>query len=63
MRYLLAILLPPIAVIICGKPFQAIINLLLTLLFWLPGAIHAIFVVHTYLADKRTDRIVDAIKQ
>lgn len=61
MRYLLAILLPPVAVFICGKPIQAIINIILTLCFYLPGAIHALFVVHTYLADKRTDRIVDAL--
>lgn len=62
MRYLLAILLPPVAVFICGKPIQGIINIFLTLLFYVPGAIHAIFVVHTYLADKRTKQIVDAIK-
>jgi hypothetical protein len=30
--------------------------------FWIPGILHALFVVHTHLADKRTDRIVDAIK-
>jgi len=63
MRYLLAIILPPIAVIICGKPIQAILNLILTLLFWIPGVIHAIFVVHGYLADKRTDRVIEAIEK
>jgi len=62
MRYLLALLLPPIAVLICGKPIQALINVLLTLCFYVPGAIHALLVVHTYLADKRTEQIVDAIK-
>jgi uncharacterized membrane protein YqaE (UPF0057 family) len=62
MRYLLALLLPPIAVFFCGKPIQAIINIFLTLCFYVPGAIHALFVVHSYLADKRTDKIVDAIK-
>ena len=62
MRYLLAILLPPIAVFICGKPIQGIINIILTLCFYVPGAIHAVLVVHTYLADKRTDKIVDAMK-
>ncbi len=62
MRYLLAILLPPIAVFICGKPIQGIINIILTLCFYVPGAIHAVLVVHTYLADKRTDKIVEAMK-
>lgn len=63
MRYLLAVLLPPLAVFLCGKPFQAIISIFLTLLFWVPGVIHALFVVHTHLADKRTDRIVKAINE
>lgn len=63
MRYLLAILLPPLAVFVCGKPIQAIINLLLTLIFWIPGVVHALFVVHGHLADKRTERIVEAIEK
>jgi len=62
MRYLLALLLPPVAVFLCGKPIQGIINIILTLCFYVPGAIHALPVVHSYLADKRTDKIVDAIK-
>jgi uncharacterized membrane protein YqaE (UPF0057 family) len=62
MRYLLALILPPIAVLACGKPFQAILNILLTLCFFVPGVIHALFVVHSYLADKRTDRLVEAIQ-
>ncbi len=63
MRYLLAILLPPVAVFLCGKPIQGIISIFLTLLFWIPGVIHALFVVHSHLADKRTEKIVDAIKE
>ncbi len=62
MRYVLAILLPPVAVFLCGKPIQGIISIFLTLAFWIPGVIHALFVVHSHLADKRTDKIVDAIK-
>ena len=61
MRYLLAILLPPVAVFLCGKPIQGIISIVLTLCLWIPGVIHALFVVHTHLAEKRTDRIVKAI--
>ena len=63
MRYLLAILLPPVAVFLCGKPIQGIISIILTLCFWIPGVIHALFVVHSHLADKRTDRIVKAIEE
>jgi uncharacterized membrane protein YqaE (UPF0057 family) len=63
MRYLLAIILPPVAVFLCGKPVQAILNLLLTILFWIPGVVHALFVVHSHLADKRTDRLMEAVEK
>jgi uncharacterized membrane protein YqaE (UPF0057 family) len=60
--YLLAILLPPLAVLLCGKPFQFILNLILTLFFWFPGAIHACFVVSTQKADERNQRLINAIQ-
>ena len=63
MRYIIAIFLPPLAVFLCGKPLQALLNILLTLLFWVPGVIHALLVVNGHLADKRTDRIVKAIQE
>ena len=63
MRYLLAIILPPIAVLLCGKPVQAILNLLLTILFWIPGVVHALFVVHSHLADKRTETLLEAVEK
>jgi uncharacterized membrane protein YqaE (UPF0057 family) len=63
MRYLLAIILPPAAVLLCGKPIQFLLNIILTLFLWVPGVIHAILVVNSHLADKRTDKIVKAIKQ
>lgn len=62
MRYLIAIVLPPLAVFLCAKPIQALLNIGLTLLGWVPGVIHALFVVHSHLADKRTQKIVDAIE-
>jgi uncharacterized membrane protein YqaE (UPF0057 family) len=61
MRYLLAIILPPVAVLLCGKPFLAILNLLLTLCFWVPGVIHALFVVNSHLADVRVKELARAI--
>jgi len=63
MRYLIAILLPPLAVLLCGKPIQAILNIFLTLLLWVPGVVHALFVVNSHLDDKRTDRVVQAIRE
>jgi uncharacterized membrane protein YqaE (UPF0057 family) len=63
MRYLLAFLLPPLAVLLCGKPTQAILNMFLCCFFWVPGVIHAILVVNSHLADKRTDRLVRAMRK
>jgi len=63
MRYLLAIILPPVAVLLCGKPIQAILNLILTLCFWIPGVVHALFVVNSHLADVRAEKMIAAVKQ
>lgn len=62
MRYFLAIILPPLAVLLCGKPFQVILNIILTLLGWIPGVIHALFVVNSHLADKRNNALIEAIE-
>ena len=61
MLYLLAILAPPIAVLLIGRPISALLNFGLTLLFWVPGAIHAIMVVNEHKANKRADRLVNKI--
>ena len=53
MMYLLAILLPPVAVLLAGKPVQALLNFFLCLLMWIPGVIHAILVVKDSKDDKR----------
>ena len=63
MRYLLAIVLPPVAVLLCGKPIQAILNLLLTLCFWIPGVVHALFVVNNDLADRRAEWMMAEVKR
>lgn len=63
MLYLVAVLLPPLAVLLCGKPFQALLNFLLTALFWVPGLIHALLVVHNYYADQRTERLIRSLQQ
>ena len=59
----LAILLPPLAVLFCGKPFQAPLNLVLTILGWIPGAIHACLVVSRHQTDQRDQRLLDAMRR
>ena len=63
MLYLVAVVLPPLAVLLCGKPFQAIISfvLQLTLIGWVPATIHALFVVNNYYADRRANRMMQAM--
>ena len=61
MRYFIAIVLPPLAVLLCGKPIQAILNLVLTLFFWVPGIVHALFVVADHKAEKRARRVERAM--
>lgn len=58
MLYLLAIILPPVAVLLVGRPFQALLNLLLTICFYVPGLIHALLVVNEKKADRRMKKQV-----
>lgn len=53
MLYLLALFLPPVAVLIAGKPVQALINFFLCFLLWIPAVIHAVLVINEHKADKR----------
>lgn len=75
MRYVLCIICPPLAIISCGKIMPAIMNGF----FWMIGLVTAMFGVGfiiwfacgaqawqhvvNYYEDKRTDRIVKAIKE
>jgi uncharacterized membrane protein YqaE (UPF0057 family) len=63
MRFFLAIVLPPVAVLLCGKPLQALLNFFLTLCLWFPGAVHACLVVNAHLSDLRSERMVRAMRR
>lgn len=56
MLYLLAIVLPPLAVLFTGRPLQALLNVVLTLLLWIPGVVHAILVVNEHKANQRAKK-------
>ncbi|MBT5186676.1 MAG: YqaE/Pmp3 family membrane protein [Kordiimonadaceae bacterium] len=73
MIYILAIFIPPLALLFKGKIFQAIINGVLWVLglvflvlggfvLWAICVIWAILVVKGANEDERTQKIVDAIK-
>jgi uncharacterized membrane protein YqaE (UPF0057 family) len=65
MLYLFAILLPPVAFLFAGKPFQAILSILLmcTVIGWIPAAIWAIAVVADVKAQKRQKQLIKALKR
>lgn len=62
MLYLLCVVLPPVAVLLVGKPGQAALNLVLCCCVWIPGVVHAFMVVADSKAEKRTDRVVNALR-
>lgn len=59
--YFLVVVFPPLAVLLAGKPFQFLLNILLTLCAWIPGMIHAIMVVNEYKADQRNQQLINAV--
>lgn len=63
MMYLVAILIPPLAVLLCGKPIQFVLNLILCLFFWVPAAIHAILVVMDQKEQERNQELIDAMRE
>ena len=73
MIYILAVLLPPLGLLLNGQPFSAIFNLLLAvicvifglffhLLLLVPSA-HAVIAVHMKREERRHREVVDAIRR
>lgn len=62
MLYLLAVILPPFALLGAGKPFQALLALVLmiTIIGWIPAAIWAVMVVNQTKAEKRNRELIEA---
>ena len=52
MLYVVALFVPPLAVLMAGRPGSAVLNVLLTLLLYFPGLIHAVIVVKAHYDDK-----------
>ena len=59
MKYLLAVLLPPCAVWSCGKKDEFFLNIILCLCGYIPGVIHALFVVR----KDTMETFIEAFKQ
>jgi uncharacterized membrane protein YqaE (UPF0057 family) len=63
MRYFLCIFLPPVAVLTTGRLGAFLLNLLLTLFFWIPGVIHSILVTQDYYAARRHRELLRATRR
>lgn len=63
MLYLIAVLFPPLAVLLTGRFGSFLLNCLLTLLMWVPGVVHAMLVVHDAQTDKRNRELIRELKQ
>ncbi|HYF03868.1 MAG TPA: YqaE/Pmp3 family membrane protein [Patescibacteria group bacterium] len=64
LRYILAIILPPIAVLVCHQPKKMPLNLILTFICgWVPGIIHACMVVHMTNHWEKEMEVIEARKR
>lgn len=65
--YLIALLLPPIAIVMCSKYFQAIANVMLLMfsatvpMFYFPVVVHALLVVHNYHREQQHQELMRTI--
>lgn len=62
MKYFFALVFPPLAVLLCGRPFSALLNIPLTLCYWLPGAIHALALVSDHHKQQRHNALLQTLK-
>ncbi|MDY3552907.1 YqaE/Pmp3 family membrane protein [Gemmata sp. JC717] len=62
MLALLVVLCPPFAVLLTDSPSQVFKNVGLTLLFYVPGVLHARSVVETYRTHRRYDSLMRVLE-
>ncbi len=58
MKTILALICPPLAVVLTGRPLTAVLTLALTLLFWVPGMIHAMLIVSHDFKEERDGAVL-----
>ena len=77
MLYFIALFCSPLALLLAGKPVQALLNAILYVLAfiglaaffvpgvlcWLLGVVHAFAVISSQKADRRAERIAAAVRQ
>jgi uncharacterized membrane protein YqaE (UPF0057 family) len=63
MRSLLALVCPPVAVLTSGSRSEVAANAVLTLLFFLPGVVHALGVVDRFTTNRQYASVMRAMEQ
>ena len=61
LRAILAIICPPLAVLVSGTRTQVVLNTCLTLLLFVPGIIHALSIVDQYNVERRYENVMRAL--
>ncbi len=62
MLFFLCVVLPPLAVLLTGRIGSFFLSLVLTLFGWIPGIIHAFFVVSDYKNEQRLRKIAQDLR-
>ncbi|HEY0568434.1 MAG TPA: hypothetical protein VGD13_09985 [Xanthobacteraceae bacterium] len=73
MIYILAVLLPPLALLLNGQPFSAVLNMIMIVpcillgflfpLLWLAPSAHAVIAISMKREKRRHEEIVDTIRR
>jgi uncharacterized membrane protein YqaE (UPF0057 family) len=63
MHFFLCLVLPPVAVFLTGRKGSFLLSLVLTFFGWIPGVIHAFFVVSDYRNEKRIRAIAEELRR
>lgn len=71
MLYLIALLIPPLALLLCGKPFQAILSAIVWMLAWVLAIFGAGFIMWVILAvwaimvvrDRNTQKLFEEARR
>jgi uncharacterized membrane protein YqaE (UPF0057 family) len=63
MRSLLALVCPPAAVLASGSRSELAANAALTLLFFVPGVVHALGVVDRFATHRQYDSVMRAMER
>ena len=71
MLYLVALIIPPLALLLCGKPFQAILSAVIWILAWVLAIFGAGFIMWVILAiwaimvvrDHNTRKFIEDVRR